>query len=286
MNGLSCNFLRVIKHTVACLLLTLLLGGCSTSFTYNHLDWLIPWYVDDYVDLSRDQKQFLKGELAPILEWHREEELVRYIAILDQVENDLTHKVTAETVNSWVEEVFAASERVEGSMLQVALEFSSKLSDEQMQEFAATLWKEYKEYQEEYLPRSEEEYIEENANNLEDLLKRFIGRLSTEQKQQMQLAARSMQRFDAVWLEDRKDWLETLQPLLQRPQGWQNAVLMAHANRAENRPPQYQQIFDYNINVVTRAVANVLNEMSDKQHEHVLKEIESLRAKIRKLTGS
>ena len=113
MNGLSCNFPRVIKHTVACLLLTLLLGGCSTSFTYNHLDWLIPWYVDDYVDLSRDQKQFLKGELAPILEWHREEELVRYIAILDQVENDLTHKVTAETVNSWVEEVFAASERVE-----------------------------------------------------------------------------------------------------------------------------------------------------------------------------
>ena len=210
MNGLSCNFPRVIKRTVACLLLTLLLGGCSTTFTYNQLDWLIPWYVDDYVDLSRDQKQ----------------------------------------------------------------------------EFAATLWKEYKEYQEEYLPRSEEEYIEENAKNLEDLLKRFIGRLSTEQKQQMQLAARSMQRFDAVWLEDRKDWLETLQPLLQRPQGWQNAVLMAHANRAENRPPQYQQIFDYNINVVTRAVANVLNEMSDKQHEHVLKEIESLRAKIRKLTGS
>ena len=286
MNCLSCNFPRVIKRTVACLLLTLLLGGCSTTFTYNQLDWLIPWYVDDYVDLSRDQKQFLKGEIAPILQWHREEELLRYIAILDQVENDLVAPVTAETIHNWIDQVVTAGERIEDSMLKVALEFSTQLSDEQMQEFVASMWNKQEEYEEEYLPRSEEEYIEENAENLEEFLRRFTGRLSTEQQQRLQLAAASMQRFDAIWLEDHNDWLETLVPLLQRPEGWQEAVLVAHANRSANRSLQYQQILDYNMNVVTQGVADVLNDMSDKQRKHMVKEIDSLRTKVRKLTGS
>jgi len=271
---------------LVCLLLTLVLAGCSATFAYNQLDWLIPWYVDDYVDLSRDQKQFLKGEIEPILQWHREEELVRYIAILDQVESDLVAPVTAETVHNWIDQVVEAGERIEDSMLKVALEFSSQLSDEQMQEFVTSMWKKQEEYEEEYLPRSEEEYIEENAENLEEFLRRFTGRLSTEQQQRLQLAAASMQRFDAIWLEDHNDWLETLVPLLQRPEGWQEAVLVAHANRPANRSLQYQQTLEYNLNVVTHAGADVLNDMSDKQRKHMADEIDSLRKKIRKLTGS
>ena len=61
------------------MLLTLLAAGCTMSFTYNHLDWLIPWYVDDYVDLSRQQRQVLQSQLGPVLQWHREEELEHYL---------------------------------------------------------------------------------------------------------------------------------------------------------------------------------------------------------------
>ena len=29
------------------------LTGCSNSFVYNQLDWLVPWYLDDYVGPNR-----------------------------------------------------------------------------------------------------------------------------------------------------------------------------------------------------------------------------------------
>ena len=62
------------KSLLAALLLTLV-GCSSTTFVYNRLNLIIPWYVGKYVDLSRDQKKVLDAELQPFLQWHRHEEL-------------------------------------------------------------------------------------------------------------------------------------------------------------------------------------------------------------------
>ena len=104
------------------MLLTLLAAGCTMSFTYNHLDWLIPWYVDDYVDLSRQQRQLLQGQLGPVLQWHREEELERYLELLDQIEADLAGEVTAAQVevNDLSQSRRTASEEIRSCQLNVA----------------------------------------------------------------------------------------------------------------------------------------------------------------------
>jgi hypothetical protein len=239
--------------------------------------------VDDYVDITRDQKKILKRQLEPLLRWHREEELARYLGILDQVEADLAGPLTAATVQGWVDRVVEAGERIEDVMLTLALEFSTTLSDEQMQAFTAKLWEEQREMEEEFLSRSDEAYAEDNAEYLEEFLSGFTGRLSPAQKARLRQAVDAMQRFDGVWLSEREAWLNTLQPLLQRPDGWQEAVLAAHADRALNRPPMYNGIFDHNFGVLTGAVADVLNDLSDGQRARTREEIRDLRAGIVKL---
>jgi hypothetical protein len=184
-----------------------------------------------------------------------------------------------------VDEVIAAGQRIENSMLSMALEFSTTLSDAQMLEFAASIRKEQQEYEEEFLPRTDVEYVDENTENLEDFLKGYLGRLSPEQKLRLREGAQSMQRFDAVWLAEHESWLDTLEPFLYRPEGWQKAVMRAHEQRDQNRPPEYTRILDHNMDVLTRAVADVLNEMSEQQHEKAAREIESLRARIVSLIG-
>ena len=64
--------------------LCLALASCSNAFVYNQLDWLIPWYMGDYVNLTREQKKSFKEELEPLLQWHRNEELQNYLLILDE----------------------------------------------------------------------------------------------------------------------------------------------------------------------------------------------------------
>jgi len=100
------------RQFAAAILCAALLAGCTASFTYNHLDRLIPWYVDGYVDLTRDQRKTLRGELEPVLQWHREEELVRYIGTLDRLEADLNGTVTAGMVQAWIDDLAAAVEGI------------------------------------------------------------------------------------------------------------------------------------------------------------------------------
>ena len=57
----------IIAVAIALLLSTLLLAACMASFAYNRLDWLIPWWVDGYVDLTRDQRQIPGSALKNLL---------------------------------------------------------------------------------------------------------------------------------------------------------------------------------------------------------------------------
>ena len=74
---------RSLLRPILSLLAVLLLAACTTTFMYRNLDWLIPWYVNGMVDIDRAQKAELKQHLAPLLEWHREEELRRYLVLLE-----------------------------------------------------------------------------------------------------------------------------------------------------------------------------------------------------------
>ena len=275
-----------IKKLISAVLFTLLMAGCTMSFTYNHLDWLIPWYVDDYVDLSRQERQLLQGQLGPLLQWHREEELERYLEMLDQVETDLAGVVSSAQVRSWVEEVIAAIERVEENMLPVALEFGASLSDEQLAEFMDSVWEEHRDYEEELLSRTDAEYVKENRKNLENFLERFTGRLNDEQEAILQRAARSLQRFDAVWLEDHERWLNTLGPLLRRDPGWQASLQEAYANRTRQRTAQYTELLEYNMDVISEAVAVILNQLSERQQKHLDGKIEDLRLLVQRQSQS
>jgi hypothetical protein len=263
-----------------------LLAACTASFTYNHLDWLIPWMVDDYVDLSRDQRKALQARLTPALQWHREEELARYVAILDQMERDMAGPLVAEQVRNWFGQIIEAAERTEKSMLLVFLDFGHDLSDDQLNEFFGNVWQRQREYEEEFLERSDEEYVEDNSKYLVELMEDFLGRLQPAQKQRLQEAAASLQRFDSAWLEERELWLTGIEPLLQREAGWQKAVQNRYSTRIIDRTPRYHDILDKNLGVISKAAADVLNQRSSKQSEHADREIDKLRGKLQKLQAS
>ena len=269
----------------AAILCAALLAGCTASFTYNHLDRLIPWYVDGYVDLTRQQRKALESQLEPVLQWHREEELARYISILDQIEQDLASPLTAGVVQVWIDELGAAVERAEESLLSLALDFGTTLSDAQMAEFVASLWERQREYESELLERSEEEYRRDSYDGLADFLRRFTGPLEPGQEQRLRKTASELYRFDQAWLEERAAWLETLEPLLQRKPGWQQQVQAAHAVRKAQRTPRYREFLAHNVAMISAGVADVMSQLTERQRQRVSREIDDLRARLRELSS-
>ena len=275
---------RGVQKIAAVMLATLLLASCATSFTYNRLDWLIPWYVDSYVDLTRAQRQALQAELEPRLALHREEELARYVTILNGIEADLKRPVNAATIRRWVEEAVAAAQRVERSMMEVVLAFRSEVSDDQVNEFMHSLWQRQREFEEEFLDRNDAEYADDNIENLSSLLERFLGRLSRQQHGYVSEAAESLQRFDHAWLEERRGWLNSLEPLLRaRDTDWQTAVMRAYEAHLRDRTPGYYATFDHNLDQMANAYARALSIMSARQYERAFSEVEDLRRTLYKL---
>jgi hypothetical protein len=270
-------------RVVSLVICLLLLQACSNTFIYNRLDWLIPWYVDGYVDLTRAQKKDLKAELQSTLRWHRAEELVSYVLVLDRIEQDLQQPVTAATVTSWADLAVAAWERVEARMLPLAFELGADLSDEQMQGFIEKLWEQQEEFEEEYLERDDAEYVEEAYEALEENIQEFLGRLSPQQKQLLQLAAESLQRFDFAWLEERRAWLEELQVLLRREPGWQQAIREAADAREQARDTRYREAYLHNQSIINGAIAGALNLRSDKQSARLARALDGFRKDLNTL---
>ncbi len=72
--------------------LVLVMTGCSTKFTYNNLTWLAYWYLDDYVELTSEQKKVIDQKLYDWQLWHRYQELPKYQAHLKQLQQDVAEQ--------------------------------------------------------------------------------------------------------------------------------------------------------------------------------------------------
>ena len=81
------------------LIALLFLTGCSsTTFVYNRIDFLLPWYLASYVDFTSEQKQSLNERLIPFFKWHRTQELPKYVEIINSLEGLLDNEVKAEDI--------------------------------------------------------------------------------------------------------------------------------------------------------------------------------------------
>ncbi len=273
------RFLRRIRSLrLGAISLVLFLSACSsTSFVYNRLDIILPWYLDDYVDLNREQKNSLDGLLQPFLGWHRQEELPQYVLILSDLEASLDQPLNLEVVARIFTSIETAWSRLEDRSLEWMLKLGDELSDEQINEFLAVLGEEQEEYEEKYLPRSDEEYLEESYENFSDGLGDYMGRLGSDQREILRRASAQLQRMDVLWLQERAVWLDNLTQLLRREPGWKQQLRDLKNNREDNSAPEYSAMYAHNLMVIEGAIAEIVDSRSEKQDKRLRGKLKNLR---------
>jgi hypothetical protein len=274
---------RSARNYLLVLALMLLAGCSSTTFVYNRLDFILPWYLDDYVELNRAQDTFLDDQLAPFLAWHRSEELPRYVEIIDSIDAALDREMTAGDIEEISLEFERAWFRLEDRALQWLLALGEELTDEQVQEFIGELWKKQEKYEKKYLKRSDEKYRRDSYESLLDNMQDYLGRLDSAQKERLKGASADLMRSDEIWLRERADWLGRLEVFLQREPGWQQRIKEAVANRSETLSEEYVQLYEHNLQVIYAALADVLNSRSEKQDRRLRNRLADLRRDLETL---
>ena len=266
------------------LILLIFITGCSsTTFIYNRIDFLLPWYLESYVDLDRDQKQDLKELLIPFFKWHREQELPEYANIIGRVEVVINNPVELESIKLITTDFEESWFRLEDEMIAWAIPMAANLSDEQINKFIQVLQTKASQSESKYLSRNDQMYENDNYKRIRKNLKRFMGALTSEQRKLVKTTSQNMKRVDGEWIESRKSFIEKLQYILKKDEGWQQRLQnITHRDDLVNQ--NYRKTYSYNIDLTQRLLVSILNSRTDKQDKKLRAQLLKYKADINSLT--
>ena len=262
--------------------LIFLVGCSSTTFIYNRIDFLLPWYLESYVDLNQEQRQKLNELLEPFFEWHREEELPKYVKIIEDFESILDEKIELASIEAITHEVEQSWFRLEDNMIAWVIPMTRELSNEQITEFLQTMQSKTVQNENKYLSRNLQTYQNDNYKRIRKNLRRFIGGMNKDQLDLIDIASKEMIRVDGQWIDNRKALIENLKVILKRGEGWE-LDLENITHRDDKVASNYRRTYSHNIAVNELLFVEILNSRTEKQDKKLRSQLLRYKTDIKTL---
>jgi hypothetical protein len=163
------------------ILLIVFVSGCSATFTYNNIGWLSGFWIDDYIDLDKQQSQIMKSLVKDTRDWHRESQLPLYKADLIHLEGLLTDSPTEQAL---IDNFNRSSGHWQTLVDHIALpliEVAKTLDDKQKANLISTIRDDINEEQEEYEKQTDRERSDSRLEKQIDTYNDWLGNLSKQQ---------------------------------------------------------------------------------------------------------
>lgn len=204
------------KSLLLLLCLSLLVTACSRlGLAYRNLDWLVPWRLNDYLNLNSQQQAWLKPRLQTHLQWHCSAELPRYIDWLHTTESILKQP---QPDSSQLLEQFAqfdaALKRISVEITPTAIELLQGLSEQQVNELYAALDEDNLEDRQDFLDPLLTTQISERQTRMQERLQPWLGRLNSVQTEHIADWANGLGEQNRLWLENRQRWQAELRKVV------------------------------------------------------------------------
>ena len=262
--------------------MVLLLGACSsTTFFYNRLDFIIGWYISDYVEFNDTQQGVFDRQLDALLAWHRRDELPQYLQLLDDLAVALDSDLTDAQLRGIYGEIEAALGRTQVRINTMALSMAGELAPEQLLGFIDHLDEQQLTREVELLGRDRAAYDDDISERLEDNLGDFLGRLNSDQRQVVRDGVSQLTRLDEAWLGERAHWNQQLRRLFtERDADWLMQLQAALNERSTERSAESRQHYAHNIAITLAIVRDVINQRTPKQDRRLRNRLDELREDI------
>jgi len=222
--------------------LVLFLSGCSTKFVYKNLDWLVYWYVDDFVELNDEQEKLVDVKLANWLEWHKNNEIPKYIAHLNELSGDIRmQQMSLDKMDYHQQKAAEHWIRLKAKIIPDLVDMAPLLSQEQVD----SMFKEIDEMnkdeaqeREEYLEKSPEQRKKRSIKRNTKNLKRWLGDVNNEQEALIENMYGQYHSNSELWLEYRVRYQAELRSLFNSPD--RGEEFKAKLNKLLMQPEEYR----------------------------------------------
>ena len=181
----------------ACSLQSLVFSNVTTA--YNNATPVLAWMVDDYVDLSEVQKEFVRERLARTVAWHRARELPEYRRFFETVLARIEDNITVDEARDAHRDIRASYHRLVEHVLPDFADLLLQLDAEQLAQLERKFNEENRKIVREAARETPEEGDAKRVRRFVDNLEEWTGRLSGAQRDLVAARVKSI----AVYTDER-----------------------------------------------------------------------------------
>lgn len=268
----------------------MVLMGCGPRYIYPHLDWLVPWYVSDYISLDATQKNMLQKRLLKQLDWHCRTQLPTYAETLRTIGRELAGPDQAVDFSKIQSYYLKLMKLWKALMKQIGPDIADILitaSNEQIDELFDNLAQQNLEFRKEHVERLPAELNENRQKRMQKRLKYWISDLTAEQKEAIATWSERVLPIAEDWLLNR----ETIQNYARRLLGQRSrnpefraALLELIVNPENMKTPAYQMKREFNSDLTIKLIIQLDRLLTPVQRSYLLRRIESLAQDFDKLS--
>lgn len=271
-----------MKHQVLRISLVLLLSvavtGCGVRFVYNQLDWLIPWYLDDYVELGSEQEALFESHLESYLEWHRKDQLPKYAAFLHQIANQAEAGLSVKDIAQIELQTEDFAQALMDRMLNDLIDLLATASDKQIDQLFERLELDNKEYRKEYIGVSPEKQRKERFKEVVKYAERWTGRLSDDQISEIRVWANQFELMGEEIEAARLAWQHEFKRILMMREdrsAYEAQFRELISNPKFGRSPKLQEKLEHNSQQVLQLYLALDKTLSPSQRKHMVDKLRS-----------
>ena len=286
------NLKMNINRLFIILALTLLcVSGCSTvTLGYNHADWILRYWINDYTSFSASQKEQIHLEVDNYLRWHRKNALPGYIAFLQSVDASVNQPggTTIGDVMRLRDESGRLYQMTVEPMIPPTAHILSTLNSQQITELADTFAERNRKQRKKMLHGSKQEMLDDRAERHVEFVEQLVGSLSSEQKKKITEMSLRIPFASGAFVEQREAKHARLITLLRNKAGEdQIAALFRQWMTAPDtyRTPEQQQIVAAYENAMNEMTVRLDQLLTARQRHHLSEEITSYIQEFRKLNA-
>ncbi|OLU15260.1 hypothetical protein BVH01_15630 [Pseudomonas sp. PA1(2017)] len=273
-----------LKSLLLLLAIGLLVSACGkASLAYRNLDWVIPWRVNQYLDLDSQQKAWLKPKVQEHLAWHCSTELPRYVDWLQRTQDLLQEPAPDATqLEAQMIEAEQAFHTIVRETNPTAVALLADLRPEQVDRLYARMEKDNREDRQEFLEPPLQTQISERAERLEKRLKPWFGTFNEMQRARIGQWASERRDQNRQWLENRTRWQDEFRSVLDHRDAEDFAQRMSHVleNRRGAHDARATQAYEQSRLAMAALLSDLLAAADEQQRNRVNERLASLQSDL------
>ena len=279
--------LRRLKLMVVLLTLSLVLAGCNrVGLAYRNLDVIIPWTLNDYLDMNAGQKSWFNDTLKEHLAWHCTTQLPGYLDWLDRLQQMVdNNQVTDAALQARTVEAKQAIAEVAREITPSAIQLLQGLDDQQVKEMSDALAKDLRKRQDEYLKPPLEQQIKERAQRMSKRLDAWIGPLSASQQNRVTAWSIALGEQNEQWIGNRARWQTQFIAAVQQRKNadFPQKIQQLLVDRESLWTPDYKVAYAQTEAAARSLIVDLMAESTVQQRMKLTQKIDGVRSDFRAL---